>query len=246
MSQPRILVVEDEPRIRDLIALYLRNVGYAVDAVDDGSAALAMFDAAPPDLVVVDLTLPGLSGTALITAIREVSDVPILVASARRTDEDRIDAFSLGADDYVTKPFNPVELVARVRAILRRVRGAETRPAVPQSYGGGRLMLDPGTRRFATHDREGRLTPTEGRLIAALTAAGGTVVARERLLALSTRATSETARTVDVHIANLRQKLGDNATQPWAIETVPDVGYRWIAPADPAPPASPADSGDAA
>lgn len=229
----RILVVEDEPRIRDLIVLYLRRAGFEVDAANDGATALARLDDAAPDLVIVDLMLPGLSGTALIAAIRETSDVPILVASARRADEDRIDAFGLGADDYVTKPFNPVEVVARVRAILRRARGPEVQAARRLSFAGARLVVDLATRRFTLDGRTGRLTPTEARLLAALAGARGAVVGRERLLALATRGVSETARTVDVHVANLRHKLGDDAARPWAIETVPDAGYRWIVPPDP-------------
>ena len=232
-GRPRILVVEDEPRIREIIALYLDRAGFVVQSTGDGRTALEAFDADPPDLVVVDLVLPGLTGEALISAIREVSDVPIVVASAKRADEDRIDAFHLGADDYVTKPFNPVELVARVRAILRRVQPAEPRVDQPLSFAHGRLVVDPTTRHFTVGPREGRLTPTESRLLLSLAAAPGVVLDRERLLALATRGVSETTRTVDVHIANLRHKLGDDAARPWVIETVPDAGYRWVAPADP-------------
>ena len=232
-GRPRILVVEDEPRIREIIALYLDRAGFTVRSTGDGRAALEAFDADPPDLVVVDLVLPGLAGEALISAIREVSDVPIVVASAKRADEDRIDAFRLGADDYVTKPFNPVELVARVRAILRRVQPPEPRMGQPLSFADGRLVVDPATRHFGVGHRQGRLTPTESRILLALAAAPRVVLDRERLLALATRGVSETTRTVDVHIANLRHKLGDAAARPWAIETVPDAGYRWVAPADP-------------
>jgi two-component system response regulator RegX3 len=228
-------VVEDEPRIREIIALYLDRAGFQVHTTGDGRAALEAFDANPPDLVVVDLLLPGLTGEALISAIREVSDVPIVVASAKRADEDRIDAFHLGADDYVTKPFNPVELVARVKAILRRVQPTEQRAGQDLSFAHGRLIVDRETRRFVAGPRHGRLTPTESRILLALTAARGVVLDRERLLAVATHGVAETTRTVDVHIANLRHKLGDDAVRPWAIETVPDVGYRWVAQADPPP-----------
>ena len=227
----RILVVEDEPRIREIVRAYLAAAGYDVTEAADGRLALAAFDAAPPDLVLVDLLLPGLSGEALIRAIREVSDVPILIASAKRSDDERIVGLRLGADDYLPKPYNPVELVERVRAILRRTRPL-SEAARPRTYASGRLEVDPATRRYRVGGREGRLTPTELRLLLALSGAPGAVLDRDRLLALATGGTGETTRTVDVHVANLRRKLGDDATGPWAIETIPDAGYRWIAPVD--------------
>jgi len=235
--RPRILVVEDEPRIRALICLYLERAGLDIVEADDGRAALDAFDADPPDLVIVDLLLPGLTGEALIAAIRDVSDAPIIVASAKRADDDRLAAFRLGADDYVTKPFNPVELVARVQAVLRRARpAAESGTATePHSYASGRLVIDPALRRFVVDGQEGHLTPTETRLYLALSAVPGTVLDRERLLAVTTRGVSETTRTVDVHVANLRRKLGDHATNAWVIETIQDVGYRWIARRDQSP-----------
>jgi DNA-binding response OmpR family regulator len=234
-GRPRILVVEDEPRIRALICLYLRRAGFDLVESDDGRGALDAFDADPPDLVVVDLLLPGLTGEALIGAIRDVSDVPIIVASAKRADDDRLAAFRLGADDYVTKPFNPVELVARVQAVLRRARPAAETETEPHSYASGRLFIDPTLRRYVLDGQDGRLTPTETRLYLALSAVPGAVLDRERLLAVTTRGVSETTRTVDVHVANLRRKLGDDATNAWVIETIQDVGYRWIARRDDSP-----------
>jgi DNA-binding response OmpR family regulator len=235
----RILLVEDEPRIRGIVRAYLAAAGYEVEEAADGRLALAAFDAAPPDLVVVDLLLPGLSGEALVRAIREVSDVPILIASAKRSDDERIEGLRLGADDYLPKPYNPVELVERVHAILRRTRPVSA-AARPRSYAAGRLEVDPATRRFRADAREGRLTPTELRLLLALSASPGIVLDRERLLVLATSGIGETTRTIDVHVANLRRKLGDDASAPWAIETIPDAGYRWIATVDrespPAPP----------
>ena len=233
--RPRILVVEDEPRIRALTCLYLERAGFDVSQADDGRAALDAFDADPPDLVVVDLLLPGLTGEALIGAIREVSEVPIIVASAKRSDDDRLAAFRLGADDYVTKPFNPVELVARVQAVIRRTRRAVEPGTEPHSYASGRLSIDPALRRYVVGGQEGRLTPTETRLYLALSAVPGTVLDRERLLAVTTRGVSETTRTIDVHVANLRRKLGDDASHAWVIETVQDVGYRWVARRDDSP-----------
>ena len=225
-------MVEDEPRIREITALYLERAGFDVSAAGDGRVALEAFDADPPDLVVVDLMLPGLAGEALIRAIREVSSVPVLVASAKRTDEDRLQAFENGADDYLTKPFNPTELVARVQAILRRVRPTDGAAAEIRSFNDGRLIVDPAIRRFLLDGQEGRLTPTETRLLLALWVVPGAVIDRERLLQVATRGAGETTRTIDVHVANLRRKLADDPSAPWAIDTVLDVGYRWIARPD--------------
>ena len=233
-TRQRVLVVEDEARIREIVHLYLDRGGFDVIEAADGRAGLAAFDADPPDLVVVDLLLPGLTGEALVRAIRDVSDVPIIVASAKRGDEDRIGALREGADDYVTKPFNPVELVERVRAVLRRTHPASVHPDRRLSFGAGRLTVEPGLRRFVCDGRAGRLTPTEARILVALASGAGSVLDREQLLQAATRGTSETTRTIDVHVANLRRKLSDDPAAPWAIETIPDAGYRWIAPADPA------------
>ena len=261
----RILVVEDEARLRGLLRLYLERAGYEVAEAADGRAALDAVDEAPPDLLVVDLMLPGLQGEAFIRAIRETSDVPILIASAKRSDVERIAGLRLGADDYLPKPYNVHELVERVHAILRRSgRGRVEMSAEPLSFAGGRLVIDPLTRAYTCTDpvgdpaadrvadpagdrvgdtagsrpgalggpREGRLTPAEMRLLAALVGASGVPLDREALLRAAGGAHAETARTVDVHVGNLRRKLGDDAAHPWAIETIPEAGYRWIAPAD--------------
>ena len=124
VARARILVVEDEPRLGELLRLYLERDGHAVTVVADGRAAIAAFDAEPIDLVVLDLMLPGLSGEAVLAAIRERGDTPVLIASAKRSDVERIAGLRMGADDYLAKPFNPHELTARVAAILRRSRGA--------------------------------------------------------------------------------------------------------------------------
>jgi DNA-binding response OmpR family regulator len=231
-TRQRVLLVEDEARIREIVHLYLDRGGFEVIEAAEGQAALAAFDADPPDLVVVDLLLPGLTGEALVRAIRDVSDVPIIVASAKRGDDDRIGALRDGADDYVTKPFNPVELVERVRAVLRRAAPSTGRLDRRLSFDAGRLVVEPGLRRFVCDGRAGRLTPTEARILVVLVSGAGSVLDRERLLHAATRGTSETTRTIDVHVANLRRKLGDDPAAPWAIETIPDAGYRWIAPAD--------------
>src|SRR3954462_14440873 len=138
----RILVVEDEPRLGELLRLYLEREGYLVRVVTDGAAALVAFEAEPPDLVVLDLMLPGLGGEVVLRAIRDAGDTPVLIASAKRSDLERIAGLRMGADDYLAKPFNPHELTARVAAILRRSRSAaaSTDPAA-LSFDGGRLTV---------------------------------------------------------------------------------------------------------
>lgn len=230
----RILVVEDEPRLRELLRLYLERDGHRVTDVGDGRAALAAFEADGPDLVILDLMLPGMQGEAVLEALREAGDVPVLITSAKKSDAERIAGLRLGADDYLGKPFNPHELTARVAAILRR-----TRPAVPAtsqilSLAGGRLVLDPGSRRYTLADGgAGRLTPGEAALLVALARRPGAVMTREQLLEAVARRPDEVyGRVVDVHVANLRRKLGDDAGDPWLIETVPATGYRLVAAKD--------------
>jgi len=252
VARSRILVVEDEPRLAEILRLYLERDGHAVTVVGDGTAALAAFAAEPVDLVVLDLMLPGLSGEAVLAAIRDRGDTPVLIASAKRSDLERISGLRMGADDYLAKPFNPHELTARVAAILRRSRGDAATPegptvapadvnAEPLSFGGGRLVVDPASRRFTlTTDIgdpgrpvEGHLTPGEIGLLAALARRPGAVLTRDQLLEAVTRRPDEVFdRVIDVHVANLRRKLGDDAARPWLIETIPQTGYRLVAAPD--------------
>jgi DNA-binding response OmpR family regulator len=234
MGRARILIVEDEPQLRGLLRLYLERAGYAVTDAGDGASALAAFAADGADLVILDLMLPGMQGEAVLEALRETADVPILITSAKRSDAERIAGLHLGADDYLAKPFNPHELTARVAAILRRTRPAVETAAI-LSLGAGRLVLDPASRRYTLSGGEsGRLTPGESALLVALARRPGSVVAREQLLEVVARRPDEVyERVVDVHVANLRRKLGDDAGDPWLIETVPSTGYRLVAARDP-------------
>ena len=237
MVRARILIVEDEPQLRGLLRLYLERAGYTVSEAGDGAAALATFAVDGADLVVLDLMLPGMQGEAVLEGLRETTDVPILITSAKRSDAERIAGLRLGADDYLAKPFNPHELTARVAAILRR-----SRPGTPDqgdaiiSLGAGRLVLDPASRRYTLADGDGgRLTPGEAALLVALARRPGAVLAREQLLEAVARRPDEVyERVVDVHVANLRRKLGDDAADPWLIETIPSTGYRLVAARDPA------------
>jgi DNA-binding response OmpR family regulator len=239
-TRARILIVEDEPRLRGLLRLYLEREGYAVTDVGDGRSGLAAFEADGADLVILDLMLPGMQGESVLEGLRDHADVPILITSAKRSDAERIAGLRLGADDYLAKPFNPHELTARVAAILRRAapRVAEPIEGV-LSLASGRLVLDPVTRRYTLGvdagdlAASGRLTPGEARLVVALARHPGTVLTREQLLEAVARRPDEVYdRVVDVHVANLRRKLGDDATAPWLIETVPQVGYRLVAQRD--------------
>ena len=245
VAPARILVVEDEPRLGELLRLYLERDGHAVMVVSDGRAAIAAVEAEPVDLVVLDLMLPGLGGEAVLSAIRDRGDTPVLIASAKRSDQQRIAGLRMGADDYLAKPYNPHELTARVAAILRRSRG----PGDPEgpdvngealSFDGGRLEVEPGSRRYTitaagSPPVEGRLTPGEIGLLAALARRPGAVLTREQLLGAVTRRPDDVFdRVVDVHVANLRRKLGDDAADPWLIETIPQTGYRLVATLDPA------------
>ncbi len=244
----RILVVEDEPRLGELLRLYLERDRHAVTVVTDGRAAIAAVDATPVDLVVLDLMLPGIGGEAVLAAIRERGATPVLITSAKRSDAERIAGLRMGADDYLAKPFNPHELTARVSAILRRSRGAVQGDgnapgvvdvnAAPLSFASGRLVVDPASRRFAVAVEgapaiNGRLTPGEIGLLAALARRPGAVLTREQLLEAVTRRPDEVFdRVIDVHVANLRRKLGDDAAEPWLIETIPQTGYRLVAMRD--------------
>ena len=244
----RILVVEDEPRLADILRLYLERDGHAVTVVTDGRAAIAAVDADPVDLVVLDLMLPGVGGEAVLAAIRDRGDTPVLITSAKRSDAERIAGLRMGADDYLAKPFNPNELTARVAAVLRRSRATGDGARIPGvidgdpaalSFDGGRLVVDPASRRFAVNPTDGgppvggRLTPGEVGLLAALARRPGAVLTRDQLLEAVTRRPDEVYdRVIDVHVANLRRKLGDVAAEPWLIETIPQTGYRLVAVRD--------------
>ncbi len=233
-----ILVVEDEPQLRNLLRLYLERDGHRVTDAGDGPSAIAAFDADGADLVILDLMLPGMQGETVLEALRDSGDVPVLITSAKRSDAERIAGLRAGADDYLAKPFNPHELTARVAAILRRTRAAGANGPPPiLSVAGGRLVLDPASRRYTLADgSSGRLTPGESALLEALAARPGQVLTRQQLLDVVARRPDEVyERVVDVHVANLRRKLGDDPGDPWLIETVPASGYRLVATPDPQP-----------
>jgi DNA-binding response OmpR family regulator len=232
---PRILVVDDEANIRDLVSLYLTAAGFSVECAQDGLEAIERVKADTPDLVVLDVMMPGASGAEVATAVRGFSQVPIVMLTARDTDMDKVALLELGADDYIVKPFSPPELVARVRAVLRRSVG-DTAPHASDSATAapptgaidlGALRIDPATREVVVDGALVILTAREFDLLLAMAEHPGIVFSREQLLtaALGFSDFSE-ARGIDVHVRHLREKLGDDAIAPRFIETVRGVGYR--------------------
>ncbi len=226
-SAPQVLVVEDERDIAALIAYHLTREGYRVRTVAAGDEALEAIRHERPDLLVLDLMLPGLSGLDVIADIRrgdEARDLPIVVLTARREESDRIRGLELGADDYLTKPFSPQELVLRVGAVLRRARAAPTAGSA-KVLRGGPVVVDLDALRVVADEREVDLTPTEYRLLVSLLERRGRVQSRKQLLesAWDIHVPIET-RTVDMHVQRLRSKLGDAGD--W-IETVRGFGYRF-------------------
>jgi DNA-binding response OmpR family regulator len=221
-----VLVVDDERNIIELVRLYLEQAGFAVVEARDGTEALLQHERVDPDLIVLDLMLPGVDGIEVTREVRRRGQTPILMLTARAEDIDRIVGLELGADDYLTKPFNPRELVARVKAILRRSDPA-LRAARPMDVGD--LRVDPRRREAYVGDRRLDLRPREFDLLAALARDPGVVWSRDDLLSSvwGTDFPGET-RTVDVHVSELRRKLGEDGPP---IETVKGIGYRLVPPA---------------
>ena len=218
MVRRRILLVEDDPKTRETVALYLRREGHEVVTADDGVRALEAAHEHEPHLVVLDLMLPRMDGLAVCRALRESGNPPaIIMVTARSTEDDKLNGLDLGADDYVTKPFSPRELMARVRAVLRRASEEDVLSA-------GAIVVDRVRREVRVGDAEVPLTPTEYRLLEALVRAPGRTFTRQELVE---RAFGDDYdgldRTVDVHVKNLRRKLGEDGN---AIATVFGVGYK--------------------
>jgi DNA-binding response OmpR family regulator len=213
----RILLVEDEPRTRETIALYLQREGYDVATAEDGVKALEAARESEPHLVVLDLMLPRMDGLEVCRRLRETSDPAIIMVTARTTEDDKLTGLDLGADDYVTKPFSPRELMARIRAVLRRASEDDVVEA-------GGVAVDRVKREVRVRGESVVVTPTEFRLLEVLARSAGRTFTRQELV---TRALGNEYdgldRTVDVHVMNLRKKLGEAGK---AIVTVFGVGYR--------------------
>ena len=226
-THPTVLVVDDDHKLITLVRMYLERDGFTVVGAYDGRQALDLFTRHRPGFVILDVMLPGMDGIAVCRALRRRSTVPILMLTARVEESDKLSGLGVGADDYVTKPFSPRELVARVHAILRRTgpRG-QAAPRIVR----GDLAMDLERHEVSVGGREVRLTVVEYKLLQALMEFPGRVFTREQLLT-HVYAFDEAVvidRTIDVHVGKLREKLGDDPARPRYIETVRGVGYRLL------------------
>ncbi len=225
MRKEKIMIVDDEPQIVNFVVAYLQKEGYPTVEAYDGETALGMWREERPDLIVLDVLMPRLDGLEFCREVRRESDVPIIILSAKSGEEDRIAGLELGADDYVVKPFSPRELVARIRAVLRR--RAEGRngegPLVV-----GPMVIDGESHRVTVKEEEIALTPMELSVLSALASRSGMVLTREKLIGLTQGEEYEGyERNVDTHIKNLRRKIEEKAGDWSFIETVHGVGYRF-------------------
>ena len=222
-----MLVVDDEPKIVDVVREYLEHAGFSVRTAGDGPAALERARALAPDLVVLDLGLPGLDGLDVARQLRKSSRVPVIILTARGEEVDRIIGLELGADDYLVKPFSPRELVARVRAVLRRVDERDAAGA-DEPIVRGDVVVDPARRRVTVAGTPVELTPTEFDLLAHLARQPGRVFTRAQLLtAVHGVAVESYERAVDAHIKNLRRKLEPDPRHPRYVLTAHGIGYRF-------------------
>ena len=220
-----VLVVEDEIEIARVVRDYLRNAGFEVIVVGDGGSAVASVRSSKPDLLVLDLGLPGRDGLDVAREIRRWSNTPIVMLTARGDETDRIVGLELGADDYVVKPFSPKELVARVRAVLRRTRTAERGDEVLRA---GDVQIDTGRMRASVAGKHVELTPTEFHLLATLVREPGRVLTRSQLLdAVHGVAIESYERAIDAHVKNIRRKIEPTPSEPRYLLTVHGVGYRF-------------------
>jgi len=227
-----VLLVEDERKLRDLVRSYLERAGFTVLSTGSGAEALSLAASGSPDLVVLDLGLPDIPGETVARELRAEGGVPVLMLTAKSGEEDRIRGLELGADDYVTKPFSPRELVLRVQAILRRGGGAAAEQGVA-SYGGDQLVIDEPRRTVVVRGAPVDLTPTEWGLLLALATVPGRVYSRFELINRVRGYEFEGyERTVDSHVKNLRRKIEDDPGNPQIVQTVLGGGYRLGLPRD--------------
>jgi DNA-binding response OmpR family regulator len=221
-----ILVVDDEKRLVSLVESYLTQEGYRVVSAHDGKEALIVARREHPDLIILDLMMPEMDGYGFMRAHRAEQNTPIILLTARVDDEEKVIGLEIGADDYVTKPFRPRELVARVRAVLRRAGNTEPAGKVLQAAD---IRLDRETRQVKVRERFVDLTPSEFDLLAALMSSPGRVFSRLDLLDIIQGVRYEGyERTIDTHIKNLRAKIESDARDPHYIETVYGIGYRFV------------------
>jgi len=220
-----VLLVEDERKLRELVRSYLERAGFTVLSAGSGAEAITVAASAAPDLVILDLGLPDVPGETVAREVRAAGPVPIVMLTARTAEEDRIAGLELGADDYVTKPFSPRELVLRVQAILRR--GGPAAGPEPVGYGGGTLLIDEPRREVTVRGVRVELTPTEWGILVALAAVPGRVYSRYELINRVRGYEFEGyERTIDSHVKNLRRKVEEDQGRPAIVQTVLGGGYR--------------------
>ena len=224
-SMKRILLVDDEAPLRTTIQAYLREEGYVVQSAEDGPSALTLFKVFQPHLIILDIMLPGLNGLEVLQQIRRASDVYVLLLTAKADEMDKVIGLRVGADDYVTKPFSPREVVARVQAILRRDRAGTT---AVNEFSFGRLRIDPAARQVWKNGEVVDLTPIEYDLLYTLASQPRRVLSREQLIEQVWGFDYYgDERVIDVHIRRMRHKIEDEATNPQYITTVRGAGYRF-------------------
>jgi two-component system alkaline phosphatase synthesis response regulator PhoP len=225
VESPRtVLVVDDEPTVREIVGQYLTRDGFRVVSAGDGREVMDLVELESPDLIVLDIMLPGIGGLELCRSIRARRAIPVILLTARGEETDRIVGLELGADDYVTKPFSPRELVARVRAVLRRAEGVHETVELVRA---GDVELDTARMLTTVAGRRVELTPTEFRLLLELARQPGRVFTRSQLLsAVQGVAFESYERAIDAHVKNLRRKIEDEPHSPRRLQTVFGVGYR--------------------
>lgn len=223
----RIVVIDDERSVQDVVRGYLERDGYLVYVAGNGKEGLALAERVNPALIVLDLMLPDVSGEEICSQIRRRSDVAIVMLTAKASEDERVSGLALGADDYLVKPFSPRELVARVRAVLRRTQGAGTPLVETLSFDGGRLEIDTVAQEVRRNGARVDLTPSEYRLLVALARYPGRVYSRLELIEeVHGWDFDGFERTIDAHVKNLRKKIEPDPRNPYYVETVIGSGYR--------------------
>ncbi len=228
-----ILVVEDDPKIAHVVKVYLEGAGFRVAHAENGKDALELARSEKPLLIILDLMLPDMQGEELCLRLREIADVPVIMLTAKASEEERIAGFALGADDYVVKPFSPRELALRVKAVLKRFEKADLSGTTPISYNKGSLLIDGQTYTATRNKRPVRLTSTEFKLLFTLARHPDRVFTRSELVEKALGYNFEGyERSVDAHIKNLRRKLEDDSQNPVFIHTIYGVGYQFTGKKD--------------
>ena len=226
----RILLVDDEPSVHEVVRAYLEREGFDVATADNGRDGVLLAERERPQLIVLDLMLPDVSGEDICRQIRRRSDVPIIMLTAKSSEHDRVVGLDLGADDYLVKPFSPRELVARIKTVLRRSKGAEQPLVGRLAFDGGNLAIDPLRREVRVRGRVADLTPSEYGILLVLARYPGRVYSRFELIdRLRGWEFEGGERTIDAHVKNLRRKIEPEPATPRYVETIHGVGYRLAA-----------------